>query len=60
MKGLLRRAAKVAGDWAPDAMLLAGAGGVSYGAGLVYVPAGFIVGGLLLIFAGYQAGRKAT
>lgn len=38
-------------------MLLAGAGGVSYGASLVYYPAGFIVGGIFLIFAGYQAQR---
>jgi len=36
---------------------LAGAGLVAYGAWLIYVPAGFIVGGVLLILAAVLAAR---
>lgn len=39
---------------APDAMLVAGAAAVSYGAWLVYQPAGIIVGGAFLIYAGLR------
>lgn len=47
-------------DWTPDAMLLGGAAAVAYGAGLVFVPAGFIVGGVLLLVGGYLASRRAS
>lgn len=50
--------AKVAG-WAPDAMILAGSAAISYGASLIYLPAGYIVGGLLTIAIGYLAARGA-
>ena len=40
-----------------DGAGLAGAGAVSYGAWLVYQPAGFIVGGLLLIVGAILASR---
>lgn len=33
----------------PDLVLLAGAGAVTLGAGLIYLPAGFIAGGVLAI-----------
>ena len=36
----------------PDALMLLGVGAVSYGASLVYWPAGFIVAGLFLISGG--------
>jgi len=36
---------------------LGGAGLVAYGAWLIYVPAGFIVGGVLLILAAVLAAR---
>lgn len=36
---------------------LCGAGLVAYGAWLIYVPAGFIVGGVLLILAAVLAAR---
>lgn len=36
----------------PDALALAGGGLVSYGASLVYLPLGFIVGGTLLGIVG--------
>lgn len=38
----------------PDALLVAGAAAVSYGAWLAYPPCGFIVGGALLIVAGLK------
>lgn len=44
----------------PDALMVAGAGVVSYGAWLVYAPAGFIVGGVLLMAGGYITARAST
>lgn len=38
----------------PDVLLIAGAGGLSYGAWLTYQPAGFIVAGALAIVAGLK------
>ncbi len=42
----------------PDAMLVAGASCLTYGAWLVYAPAGYIVGGVLLMLGGFLASRK--
>lgn len=56
----LRGLGKTAADWSPDALMAAGAGGISYGAWLVYEPAGFIVGGVLLLIAGVLAARKVA
>lgn len=39
---------------------LSGVGLVSYGAWLVYVPAGFITGGVLLLVGAVISGRRAT
>jgi len=36
---------------------VAGAGAISYGAGLIYVPAGWIVGGLFLLAVGWMAAK---
>ena len=41
-------------QWLPDAMLLAGAGSLSYGAWLAYAPSGFIVAGAFTIYAGLR------
>lgn len=41
----------------PDILMASGACGVAYGAWLIYEPAGFIVGGLLLLAAGVLASR---
>ncbi len=41
-----------------DLVGIAGAGCVSYGAWLVYRPAGFLVGGLLLMSAALLLGRR--
>jgi len=38
----------------PDALLIAGAAGVSYGAWLAYAPAGYAVAGILAIVAGLK------
>jgi hypothetical protein len=57
MNDKLQAARAVAASWLPDALMLAGAAGVSYGAGLVYPPAGWIVGGLFALSAGYLAAR---
>lgn len=39
---------------APDLLLVAGAASVSYGAWLAYPPAGFVIGGLFALFAGFK------
>lgn len=57
--GWLKKACDVAADWRPDAMMFSGASLVSYGAWLVYEPAGFIAGGVLLLTAGVLAARAA-
>lgn len=38
----------------PDALLIAGAAAVSYGAWLAFPPCGFIVGGALMLVAGLK------
>jgi hypothetical protein len=46
--------------WRPDAFMLAGGAAVAYGAWMIYQPAGFIVGGLLTLAAGWlDANRSA-
>ena len=47
------------GSNVPDLLIFAGAASLSYGAWLVYPPAGFITGGLLLLVAGVIASRGA-
>lgn len=36
----------------PDTLMVAGGAALSYGAWMVYAPAGFLVGGALLVAAG--------
>lgn len=59
----LKRAAqagrKVAANTTPDSLMVCGAAAISYGSWMVYAPAGFIVGGVLLIAAGVLAARGA-
>jgi hypothetical protein len=46
--------------WRPDAFMVAGAGAVAYGAWMIYPAAGFIVGGILTLVAGWlDANRSA-
>jgi len=44
-------------SWLPDALLVAGAMTLSYGAYLAYPPAGYIVAGALGIIAGLKIAR---
>ena len=53
----IKAAAKAASGWLPDALMTAGAGAVAYGASLVYQPAGYVVGGLFLLAAGWLLAR---
>ncbi|MGO4304201.1 hypothetical protein [Cupriavidus sp. RAF12] len=53
----LKAGAQVAAGWLPDALMAAGAGSVSYGAGIVYQPAGYVSAGLFLLAAGWLAAR---
>lgn len=46
-------AAEVVAGWFPDALLVIGAGAIAYGAGQVYPPAGWMVGGLFTMLAGW-------
>lgn len=41
----------------PDALLIAGAASLSYGAWLVFPPAGFMVAGLLAIITGIKVAK---
>lgn len=57
LKGIAGQVGGFASSNVSDALVLAGAGAVSYGAWLVYPAAGFIVGGLLAMAAGFLAAR---
>lgn len=56
---LIKSGAAALSGWVPDALMALGGTAVSYGASLVYEPAGWIVGGALLLTAGVLAARKA-
>jgi len=45
-------------DHLADVLLLGGAAAVTYGAALIYPQAGWIVGGLLALGAGWRLGRS--
>ncbi|MES1979559.1 MAG: hypothetical protein V4451_16070 [Pseudomonadota bacterium] len=57
IKDKLQAARAVAAGWLPDVLMVAGAGAVSAGAGMVYVPAGWIVGGVFALVAGWLTAR---
>lgn len=42
----------------PDLTILAGAGSISFGAWMIYHPAGFIVGGIAFVVIGVLAARS--
>lgn len=44
----------------PDVLMVAGAAVISYGAWLIYSPAGFLVGGCFALAAGILAARVAV
>lgn len=41
----------------PDALMVAGAAGLSYGSWLIYEPAGYLVGGGLVLIGGILCAR---
>lgn len=49
---------KIIRGLAPDALMLAGATAISYGAALVYAPAGWLVGGGFAFAFGVLAARR--
>jgi hypothetical protein len=58
MKNHLQKLAARAAGWLPDALMTAGAAAISYGAGQIYAPAGWIVAGVLTLAAGWQLARS--
>lgn len=48
----------IAAEWWPDALMVAGAASISYGSGMIYPPAAWIVGGVFVILIGILGGRK--
>lgn len=60
MKQHLQRFAEVAAGWRPDALMVAGAVAIAYGASLVYAPAGWIIGGMFALAAGWVLAPKAA
>jgi hypothetical protein len=58
MKKHLQKMLAAAAGLVPDALMTVGAAGLSHGAWLVYPPAGWIVGGGLLLTAGVLGARK--
>lgn len=59
MKEHLQKMLAAAAGAMPEAVTGAGAAAVAYGAGLVYLPAGWIVGGVLGVAAGVLMARGA-
>jgi len=55
----IKKLAVKLGGWTPDALMVCGGVGVAFGAGLIYPPAGYIVGGLMLMGAGYLTAKGA-
>lgn len=53
MREQIRSALAAAKSWLPDVLMMSGAVGISYGAALVYVPAGYVTGGLFALAAGW-------
>lgn len=52
IKDKLQAARAAAASSLPDVLMVAGAGAISVGAGMVYLPAGWIVAGLFALAAG--------
>lgn len=57
IKNIIQVAVAVAAGYLPDALMVIGATGISYGAWLVYGPAGYVVGGLFALAAGVVLAR---
>lgn len=55
---MLKKKVAALAAWMPDALLLCGGVSIAWGAGMVYAPAGYIVGGVLAVSAGYLLARS--
>lgn len=60
LSGAINQVLAAARSSIPDVLMLAGAGGLAYGAWLIYAPAGFIVAGLLLLSGGVLTARARS
>ena len=58
MLGFMRKTIDQATSFFTPALAIAGAGLFSYGAYLIYRPAAFVVGGVFLLLAAWDAGRE--
>ena len=58
LRAVFAAGANMAGGVAPDALILGGISAVSYGAWLVFEPAGFIVGGVFSLLGGALIARN--
>ena len=59
MKQHLQKMLAAVAGWVPDILMVGGAGAISYGAGQVYPPAAWLVGGALALLAGVKLARSA-
>lgn len=59
LKSKMKEAATRVVGSLPDVAVLLGAGLVSYGAHMIYAPAGFIVGGIFMMLGGIFVARSA-
>lgn len=57
MKEQLQRIAATAAEWVPDALMASGAAAIAYGSSLVYLPAGWVVGGAFVLAGGVLLAR---
>ena len=60
LKSKMKEAATRVVGSLPDGAVLLGAGLVSYGAHMIYAPAGFIVGGIFMMLGGIFVARSAS
>lgn len=53
----MKNTIKTLRGWLPDALMVGGAASISYGAALVYMPAGWVVAGLFGLAGGVLLSR---
>lgn len=54
----MKKLKAIAAEHAVDVLAVAGGGCITYGVGLMYAPAGWITGGVLLIVAAFVGTRR--
>lgn len=57
MGNRMKNTIKTISGWLPDALMVGGAASMSYGAALVYTPAGWLVAGLFGLVGGIVLAR---